>query len=125
MNKKYEGGCYCGQYRYAVEGEIETSVLCHCGNCRRAIGAQAVTWILIKKDVFKVLQGELHRYETPTGAWRGFCPQCGTSVTYENPKRMDEIDLTTATLDDPNAFPPTWDAFKEERLTWVDLAQEK
>ena len=119
MSELHQGGCYCGQFRYVITGSIESAGLCHCGNCRKAIGAQAVAWVLMKKDVFEVLQGSLHRYKTETGAWRGFCPQCGSSVSYESPKREDEIDITTGTLDDPNVFPPKWDAFDDEKLTWV------
>jgi len=119
MNQYHEGGCYCGQFRFAIVGEIRSSALCHCENCRKAIGAHAVAWLLMKRDVFTVLKGGLHRYRTDTGAWRGFCPDCGTSVSYESPKRPDEIDITTASLDDPNLFPPKWDAFDDEKLTWV------
>lgn len=125
MKIVHEGGCYCGQYRYAIIGDVVSAGLCHCENCRKAIGAQAVAWVLLKREVFKVLQGSLHRYKTDTGAWRGFCPDCGTSVSYESPKRPDEIDITTGTLDDPNQFPPKWDAFDDEKLTWVSKVGEQ
>ncbi|MGA1205084.1 MAG: hypothetical protein ACO3ZW_04650 [Opitutales bacterium] len=52
-------GCYCGQYRYAIQGEIESSALCHRENSRRAIGAYVVPWLLMKKTVFKLLRGDL------------------------------------------------------------------
>ncbi len=125
MSELHHGGCYCGQFRYAITGSIESAGLCHCENCRKAIGAQAVAWVLMKKDVFTVQQGSLHRYKTDTGGWRGFCPRCGSSVSYESPKRPDEIDITTGTLDDPNVFPPKWDAFDDEKLTWVDKVGEE
>ena len=79
----------------------------------------------MKRTAFNVLQGSLHRYKTETNAWRGFCQQCGTSISYESPKRPDEIDITTGTLDDPNQFPPKWDAFGEEKLTWVNKVSEQ
>jgi len=123
MGKEHTGGCYCGQFRYVIEEEIESAGLCHCENCRKAVGAQAVAWVLLKKDKFRVVTGELTRYQTPTGAWRGFCPACGTSVSYESPKRSDEIDITTGTLDHPEAFPPEWDAFDDEKIPWVSKAR--
>ena len=122
MNAIY-GGCYCGQIRYAITGPVETAVLCHCGNCRKAIGAQAVAWVILKKEACSILSGELTRYRTETGAWRGFCPKCGSSISYESPKRPEQIDLTTGSLDDPGLFPPTWDAYDDEKVGWVPLAR--
>ncbi|MEX0324379.1 MAG: GFA family protein [Puniceicoccaceae bacterium] len=124
MSNEFTGGCYCGYIRYQIAGDIESAGLCHCENCRKAIGAQAVAWILLKKDLFSLTTGELHRYPTETKAWRGFCPKCGTSISYESPKRPDEIDITTGSLDNPDAFPPEWDAFDDEKIAWVPKAKE-
>lgn len=125
MDTSITGGCYCGYVRYAIHGKIESAGLCHCENCRKAIGAQAVAWILLKKELFSLIQGELLRYSTETNAWRSFCPKCGSSIAYESPKRLDEIDITTGSLDNPDAFPPEWDAFDDEKITWVPRAKEK
>ena len=50
---------------------------------------------------------------------RGFCPACGAPLTYEHEGRPDEIDVTTASLDDPEAYPPTYHAWLEDDLAWV------
>ena len=94
---------------------------CHCANCRRAAGAQAVAWITVKLSEFAFEKGEPKRYKTDTGAYRTFCDSCGTSLTYENDERPDEIDITTGSLDDPEHFPPNRDVFPEEKLSWVPL----
>jgi hypothetical protein len=52
---------------------------------------------------------------------RTFCARCGTALTYQHERFADEVDVTTASLDDPAAFPPadhTWDG---ERTAWLDL----
>ena len=59
--------------------------------------------------------------QTDTKAWRTFCQDCGTSLTYESTKRTDQVDIITATLDHPESFAPTEDAWDEERLSWVAL----
>ena len=94
---------------------------CHCQNCRRAAGAQAVAWITVDRSNFRLEKGQPKKYRTETGAVRTFCDRCGTSLTYEIDKRPDEIDVTTGSLDDPEAFPPTRDVFPEEKLSWVPL----
>ena len=115
------GGCYCGAIRFRAEGEPMHLANCHCANCRRAVGAQAVAWITVASATFTFEKGTAKKYRTPTGAWRTFCDRCGTSLTYENDTRPNEIDITTGSLDRPENFPPNRDVFPEEKLSWVSL----
>ena len=115
------GGCYCGKVRFRVSGRALHQANCHCANCRRAAGAQAVAWITVKLSEFAFKKGEPKRYRPETGAYRTFCDSRGTSLTYENDERPGEIDITTGSLDDPENFPPAKDVFAEEKLSWVNL----
>lgn len=115
------GRCYCGRIRFMAASDPISQANCHCENCRRAIGAQAVAWITVRRADFKFEQGEPRQYRTETGADRTFCDSCGTSLTYQNDSRPDEIDIITATLDHPEDFPPKKDVFPEEKLPWVPL----
>lgn len=119
------GGCYCGKVRFQASGATLHQANCHCANCRRAAGAQAVAWITVKLLDFAWTTGDPKRYKTDTGAYRTFCDSCGTSLTYENDDRPNEIDVTTGSLDDPEHFPPNRDVFAEEKLSWVDLVGGK
>jgi hypothetical protein len=116
---KIIGRCYCGRIRYRAQGPVKHSGNCHCQNCRRAAGAQAVAWITVEKPTFRWTTGRPKRYRTSTKAWRTFCPACGTALTYESPRRPVEVDLTTGSLLHPEQFPPTRDYYAEERLPWV------
>ncbi|MFQ6607408.1 MAG: GFA family protein [Fidelibacterota bacterium] len=124
-SQNISGGCYCGNIRYKIKEIPHLSVNCHCHNCRRAIGAQSVAWILLKKKFFSWEKGNPVRYQTETKAWRTFCPDCGSSLTYESPTRSDNIDVTTGSLDHPDDFPPTMDAYKKYRIPWVSLIREE
>ena len=117
------GGCYCGAVRYRVNGKTKSRANCHCENCRRAAGAQAVAWITVNKTDFQFEKGEPKRYKTDTGAFRTFCSACGTSLTYEIDDRPDDIDITTGSLDHPQEFAPTKDVFADEKLSWVPLVR--
>lgn len=119
------GGCYCGKVRFRASGPALYQANCHCTNCRRAAGAQAVAWITVKLSDFTWTTGDPKRYKTDTGAHRTFCDSCGTSLTYENDDRPNEIDITTGSLDDPEHFPPNRDVFAEEKLSWVDLVDRE
>jgi hypothetical protein len=115
------GGCYCGAVRFQATQAPLYQTNCHCANCRRAVGAQAVAWITVNRTNFRFETGTPKRYRTDTGAWRTFCDACGTSLTYERDSRPNEIDITTGSLDHPEDFPPAQDFYAEERLPWVAL----
>src|SRR5204862_6890615 len=100
------GGCYCGKVRFQTNGPVMSRANCHCGNCRRAAGAQAVAWITVPTAQFEFVRAEPRRYLTDTGAYRTFCGDCGTSLTYEHESRPGEIDITTGSLDRPEDFAP-------------------
>jgi len=120
-NEKINGGCYCGKIRFTASRPILAQANCHCDNCRRAAGAQAVAWITVKTSAFTFTSGTAKRYRTDTGAYRTFCGDCGTSLTYEKDSRPGEIDITTGSLDNPEKFPPSKDVFADEKLNWVPL----
>ena len=113
-----EGGCYCGEIRYRATAEPRFVSICYCANCRRAAGAQSVAWVTFPLASFTFVKGDPVRYRTDTGAWRTFCSACGTSLTYENDKRPEEIDITTGSVDDPEAFAPREHIFEDEKLSW-------
>jgi len=117
------GGCYCGSVRFTTATPTMHQVNCHCGNCRRAVGAQAVAWFTVPLARFKIEKGSPKRFRTETNAWRTFCDRCGTSLTYESDDRPGEIDITTGSLDHPEQFAPTKDTFEEEKMPWVPLVR--
>jgi hypothetical protein len=54
---------------------------------------------------------------------RSFCPQCGTQ-TFEHADFLEEIDVTTCSLDNPEALPPTDHTYTSSKLGWVQLADD-
>ena len=80
-----------------------------------------MAWITVPSAQFEFTSGRPKKYRTDTGAYRTFCTDCGTSLTYENDSRPGEIDITTGSLDDPEQFAPTKDVFADEKLSWVPL----
>ena len=114
------GGCLCGAVRYRAQGEPIHQTLCHCGNCRRAVGGHVVAWVTFMRDRFEITQGSPQIYDSDTGATWTFCGQCGTTLLYQHDKqRPAEIDLTVGSLDDPEAFPSQGQINEDERLSWV------
>lgn len=118
------GGCHCGAIRYEVTGEPAYSALCHCSDCRRASGAPMVGWALFgQADVH--VAGEPARYASSAGVERHFCPACGTGLFYYNAQIFPgQVDIQTATLDDPALFPPAIHVQYAEAAPWMDGAHD-
>jgi hypothetical protein len=116
-----EGGCLCGAVRYRVTGPAVAATLCHCASCRRATGGASVGWAVFRKEDFALLQGELRKYSSSPGIYWDSCPTCGSLVTYRRDSRPDHWDVTTATLDEPNEFPPTVEIWVAEKIGWETL----
>jgi hypothetical protein len=114
-----QGGCFCGAVRYRAAEPPRVSTNCHCADCRKACGAQAVAWVTFPVHSFAFVQGEPARFRSSPPVVRTFCCHCGTQLTFQHDKRGGEIDVTTASLDDPEAFPPEKEVFKEQKLSWV------
>ena len=113
------GGCHCGAIRYEIAGEAINHLLCHCKDCQRASGAPVVAWIMVLDEQL-IVTGEPSIYASSEHARRYFCIQCGTSLFYSNAEHMPgRVDIQSATLDDPDALPPTAHVQTAERIGWM------
>jgi hypothetical protein len=114
-----EGGCHCGAVRYRIEGGTTRSGLCHCSDCRRHSGAPVVGWAVFEAGQLDVA-GEVATYASSEHGRRQFCPRCGTGLFYRNDVIFaDMIDVQLATLDNPEALPPTKQIQVAERIGWM------
>jgi hypothetical protein len=120
MPEAATGRCLCGAVRYAARGEALARTLCHCVSCRRATGGVSVGWAVFPKGEV-TLEGAIREYSSSPGIHWGFCPACGSLVSYRRDTRPDHLDITTATLDDPDRFPPTVEIWVGERIAWEQL----
>jgi hypothetical protein len=83
--------------------------------CQKAFGnffaplanAEGVTWT----------KAEPKRFRSSNHVRRGFCPECGTPLTYESP---NGISLAIAAFDDPAVIVPEIQYGVESKLAYVD-----
>jgi len=114
-----QGGCYCGEIRYNITITPKNSTICYCEDCRNICGAQSVAWITIDINTFAITKGVPSKYKSSPPVLRTFCGKCGTHLSYSHEHRPNEIDITTVSLDDPEAFPPRENSFAEEKISWA------
>ena len=113
------GGCHCGAVRYAAAGRPFYRTLCHCTICRGTTGAPAVAWFTVRLREFQFIQGQPRSFRSSAQATRTFCGTCGTALSSRRDGR-DEVDITTASLDEPAAAAPEDQTYSRSRLPWMD-----
>jgi len=123
----HEGGCYCGAVRYRIDGPPAWSGHCHCRSCQRALGGAFVTWAKVSAANFSVVKGREKVCEMTPGIKRGFCGDCGTTLTYSAEQDVDGQDWRTdawfaaATLDDPSIAVPKTHVYVSHQQPWIKL----
>lgn len=120
----HEGGCLCGAVRYRIVGAPRAAAACHCRSCRLACGATPVAWTVFNRRDFEFVAGAPVRFGSSPGVTRSFCGRCGTPLAYQTDDGPDTIDVTTATLDRPEAFPPTKEIWLEHKVPWVPVNEK-
>lgn len=79
-----DGACLCGQVRYEARIDRSKVRICHCTQCQVQSATAFRTGVLVEREHFRLLSGELKSYikRGETGAPRAlmFCPECGTSI---------------------------------------------
>ena len=114
-----EGGCFCGQIRYAIEHGDYRVANCHCSMCRKTSAAAYVTWLVVPRRDFAYTQGTPSVLQSSAHGTRHFCQQCGTPLVFFETDRPDTLDVTVGSLDQPESFAPQKNVFEETRLSWV------
>ena len=118
------GGCMCGAVRYQATGEPSGVIYCHCESCRRHTGAPVSTLVGFPRDNVKFTKGERKLYASSKGVGRGFCADCGTTLTWEGDGEELGllVEIHMGTLDDPNVHAPKCHVHHDERVSWFDAA---
>lgn len=118
------GRCHCGAIRYSMPTAVAHHALCHCGDCRRHSGAPMVGWALVRQEELDV-SGTPKIYASSDMGRRHFCGDCGTGLFYTNEAIFPgQIDVQTATLDDPDLIPAQAHIQTAERIGWMEKAHE-
>ena len=128
--QKFEGGCYCGAVRYQISGPPTWSSHCHCRSCQIALGGAFVTWAKVAAEDFTVTKGKIKVFEKTIGIKRGFCGDCGTTLTYAAESEVEGQDwsadawFSATTLDDPAIAEPKNHVFVSHQQPWINLSDE-
>ncbi|MBI3171522.1 MAG: GFA family protein [Hydrocarboniphaga effusa] len=117
------GGCQCGAVRYELAMQPVGAHFCHCRMCQRAVGNVFAALAPVLKDKLWWSRKSPEFFKSSTAAQRGFCPKCGTPLTFAyNTSKW--ICVTIGSLDDPTRVPPTVHYGIESQVHWLHLHDE-
>ncbi|WP_279477929.1 GFA family protein [Aureimonas sp. SK2] len=111
------GGCQCGAVRFRIHGALGRASVCHCRMCQKAFGAFYAPLVNLGSAELVWTRREPKRFRSSNQVQRGFCPDCGTPLTYEAP---DGTALAIGAFDDPTALAPEIQFGTENKLPYVD-----
>jgi hypothetical protein len=80
--------------------------------------ATYIVWVVVNRGDFALDSGQPMEFSSSPPVVRSFCGRCGTPLTYRHGESPDTIDVTTATLDIPDAFPPSREIWLEHKIVW-------
>lgn len=104
---RIEGGCYCGDVRYAAEGEALFRGQCHCRECQYISGGLPNVTMGMPASGFSYTKGkpsQFQRKDLEKPVTREFCGTCGTHLLSRSPNLPGAVLLKVGTFDDPAVF---------------------
>jgi hypothetical protein len=123
MDERHEGGCQCGQLRYATIGLPIRTALCHCRYCQTRTGSAFGISAYFPRSTVTVT-GKTTDYGFTTESGRRFtthfCPTCGTNVLWSLQLSPDLIGIAAGTFDPPTFwFPLTREIFTRSAAPFI------
>jgi hypothetical protein len=118
------GGCLCGQVRYAVEGDLMMTGVCHCKNCQRQAGS-AYSVLFAVADAQVSMTGDLTMFadtaDSGNSVFRHFCGTCGSPIKSVVPGQKGVTFIKAGTLDDSSILQPSVHFWTKSKQNWVDI----
>ena len=120
----YEGGCLCGAIRYRSTARPTRCVICHCEFCRKHSGAPCLGFVHFPVDAFSWVSNEPRRYRSSQYAERGFCPDCGSTLSMHEEVLEDCVQVTLGSLDRPERVAPDDHVWTEDQIAWFEIKDD-
>ena len=121
------GSCLCGCVRFEIERAVGPFELCHCTRCQKVSGSAYLTWLTVRREDFRFLQGAdlVKTYERPVSEspppYRTcFCGLCGSQVP--DPSNSEPLfEIPAGSLDDYPLIRPDKHIYTEFKAPWEDI----
>lgn len=116
-----EGGCLCGAIRYRAIAAPIRGVICHCSMCRRHSGAPALSFVHFPANSFTWVRGKPALYQSSGFAQRGFCANCGSTLSMHEEVLADRMLIAVGSLDEPNQVRMDDHVWTKDQISWFRI----
>lgn len=121
----FSGSCLCGKFRYQIDRKHLNAMHCYCAMCRKAHGTAFSTHVIVKPEQLRWTAGDsLRRFESSPGAFREFCPECGTHLLVHGQSGDGTLAVPAGTLDGKPPLTIIGHMFTEELVPWYAIVDD-
>ena len=122
----FRGSCLCGRFRYEIDRRHLNAMHCYCGMCRKAHGTAFSTHVVMRPDQLAWTDSPAapRAYESSPGAYREFCPSCGTHLRVHGQSGDGTIAVPAGTLDGDPPLTVLGHMFTGERVSWYRISDD-
>ena len=117
------GGCLCGKVRYECQSPPLMSGNCHCRDCQKATGAAFATLLIFPKDTVSITGSTFREFQDSGDSGkevrRGFCDQCGGSISAWYEVTPDFMVVMAGTIDEVSKVTPEWEIYTTSKQDWT------
>lgn len=129
------GSCACGKLEWTSKALPFAMNFCHCISCRKASGGPFQAFLDFESDdvmIVAAIGAKLSEVELSKNAKRGFCSNCGSSLTIQYNVELQFIGLCAGSLDDSSVAGgmetlmevKKKHIFVKDKVSWYDLPDD-
>ena len=129
VSKTRVARCCCGSLEVEAKGDPIQVAICSCEQCQRRTGsAFGISTYWMRSEV--TIRGATKMFVREGQEGRElsfyFCPNCGSTVYWENPERRPGgIGIAGGTFADPDFPPPKYSVWERTKHTWISIPAEE
>jgi hypothetical protein len=126
VKKLIRGSCLCGGVRFEVDPPFVRASHCHCDRCRKHSGTAVCTQARVRKEQFRLLQGEelIKVYGKGEGAVKAFCVNCGSSLFGGDWPEGPQVSIRMGAFDDDPGIRPQFHTYVDCRAPWDEISDK-
>ncbi len=124
MAETIRGRCFCEAVSFEIDTPVKWCVTCHCESCRRQCSAPMTTYIGAPDAQWRWTGEAPKIYHSSPGVERTFCGNCGTPLSFRSQRLTGLMHFYVAALEEPERFEPQLHVAYEEKLSWLNIADD-
>jgi hypothetical protein len=126
VKKLIRGSCLCGGVRFEVDPPFVRASHCHCDRCRKHSGTAVCTQARVRKEQFRLLQGEelIQVYGKGEGAVKAFCVNCSSSLFGGDWPEGPQVSIRMGAFDDDPGIRPQFHTYVDCRAPWDEISDK-